>query len=396
MTITTPPTEAASGASADYVARARGLREQLRANAAQTDSDRHLADADVEAMTGAGLPSMWAPAQVGGGETSIRTVVDATRLLGQGDASAGWVTGVGNGASWLMGLLSDEARAEIWGGGGPVRGAGVLAPAGQTERTEGGVRLTGEWSYMSGVTVADWVLVTAPVNGALSPGAELGFLVMPKSDIHIDDTWFVTGMRGTASRTAVADDVFVPNHRILRFSEYSSDNYEGIYRSAVFSVLSICLVGTIVGEAEYALEFVADMAPSRSIVTTTYRAQTDSATFQAQVGKAAQLIQAARLTLEHAADAMDEIVHAGRITSELEKAQNRADCAFAVRSCWSAVDLLASAHGTSTFAQGNPLERIWRNAGVAARHAGLAVRAADEIYGRSLLGLETQSIGPTL
>lgn len=347
-------------------------------------------------MTDAGLPTMWAPARFGGGQTSIRTVVDVSRYLGQGDASAGWITGVGNGASWLMGLLSEEAKAEIWDGSGAVRGAGVLAPAGQTEPADGGVRLSGRWSYMSGVTVADWVLVTAPINGTLGPGAELGFLVLPKSDIHVDDTWFVTGMRGTASRTAVADDVFVPNHRILRFSEYSPDAYEGIYRSAIFSVLSICLVGTIVGEAEYALELVADLAPSRSIVTTTYRAQTDSATFQAQIGKAAQLIQAARLTLEHTADAMDEIVLSGRTTSEPEKAQNRADCAFAIKSCWSAVDLLASAHGTSTFAQGNPLERIWRNAGVAARHAGLAVRAADEIYGRSLLGLETQSIGPTL
>jgi len=41
-------------------------------------------------------------------------------------------------------------------------------------------------------------------------------------------------------------------------------------------------------------------------------------------------------------------------------------------------------HGSSAFADGHPLQRIWRDAGVAARHAGLVPAFGPEVYGKSL------------
>ncbi|MGM0931777.1 MAG: acyl-CoA dehydrogenase family protein [Actinomycetota bacterium] len=379
-----------------YLEQAQGLRDQLREHAAEADEKRRLNPDDVSAITDAGLTSLWAPAAYGGAETSVRTLVDATRVLGQGDAAAGWIVGVSNAATFVMSLFSEAAKQEIWADGSSVRSAGVLAPSGQSEVVSGGIRLTGRWPYMSGVTVADWTFVTAPLNGSLGPGAELGFVLVPRSDIEIDDTWFVTGMRATASATAVLEGVFVPEHRILRWSEYRPDSYSGIYRSHIYSILNICIVSTLVGEAEHALELVLDKAGSRSIVTTTYRTQTESAAFQVEVAKAAQLIESARLRLSSAAEMMDEIVAEGRPATNEQKIRNRADCSFVAQACWEALDTLASAHGTSTFSQSNPLERLWRNAAVGSRHAGLSMRVGNELLGRSLLGLDTQSVGPSL
>ncbi|MGM0931072.1 MAG: acyl-CoA dehydrogenase family protein [Actinomycetota bacterium] len=378
-----------------FVETAKELRDQLRAHASDSDSRRSLDVGDVQAMYKGGLMSLWAPAAFGGEELPFRAVVDVTRALGNGDVGAGWVAGVSNAATFLIALFPDEARREVWKDG-PIRSAGVLSPAGKSDITDGGVRLTGRWPYCSGVQFADWVAVLAPVNGTLGPEAEIGIMLLRRDEIEIEDTWFVTGMRATGSATVVLNDQFVPDHRILRMSQYRPDSYEGMYRAAIFSALSVCLVGPVVGEAEYALEIVLEKAPTRSINTTTYWAQTDSATFQAQVAEAAQLIQAARLTAENAADEMDAIARSGRLPNDREQTQNRADCAFAVRKCWEALDLLTSAHGTSTFAQSNPLERIWRNAGVTSRHAGLAVRVADELLGLSLLGLDTKKVGLTL
>ncbi|WP_349428784.1 acyl-CoA dehydrogenase family protein [Microbacterium sp. LWS13-1.2] len=385
-----------TGATDSVIANARSLRERLRAHAATADSNRQLDADDVDAMTDAGLMSLWTPRAFGGPETSFRTAVEVAIALGEGDAAAGWLAGVSNAGSFVMSLFSERAQAEVWAGGPHVRGAGVLAPAGRTEVAPGGMKLTGRWPYMSGVTTADWVFVTAPVGGSLGPGAQLGFFLVPREEIVVDDTWFVTGMRATASSTAVVNDVYVPEHRILRWSAYDASACKGIYRSHIYSVLNVGVVSTLVGELGYALELVLEKAASRPIVTTMYRSQAESAAFQVEVGRAAQIAETARLRMLAVADDMDRIVAEARLPTSEEKTKNRADCAYIAQACWDAVDTLASAHGTSTFSQSNPLERVWRNAAVASRHAGLSLRVGNEVFGRELLGIETQSIAPTL
>lgn len=391
--MTSAPETRASDTAIDH---AHSMCDQLRSHAAAADTERHLDPSDVEAITSAGLTSLLTPTRFGGGEASFRTVVETAILLGQGDAAAGWFMGVNNAAAFVFALFSEQAKAEIWAGGAGVRGAGVLAPSGHAEAREGGIELTGRWPYMSGVTVADWIFVTAPLNGSLGPGAELGFVLLPREDITVDDTWFVTGMRATASSTAVIDGVFVPEHRILRWRDYDSSVYQGIYRSHIYSVLNIAIVSTLVGEAEHALELVTGKAASRPIVTTTYRTQAESAAFQVELGRATQIIETARLRMLAVADDLDRIVAESRPANDHEKTKNRADCAYVAQACWEAVDALASAHGTSTFSQVNPLERIWRNTAVGSRHAGLSGRVGYELLGRDVLGIETQSIGPTL
>jgi hypothetical protein len=44
-------------------------------------------------------------------------------------------------------------------------------------------------------------------------------------------------------------------------------------------------------------------------------------------------------------------------------------------------------YGAAAFADAGPLQRIWRDANVAARHAGLVPAVGLEVYGKSLLGI---------
>jgi len=44
-------------------------------------------------------------------------------------------------------------------------------------------------------------------------------------------------------------------------------------------------------------------------------------------------------------------------------------------------------HGAGSFAESSPLQRIWRDANVAAGHAGLNTAIGPEVYGKSLLGV---------
>ena len=396
MTQTDERTPAArADAPENLIERATGLRDRLWENAPAADRSRAVSSEDITAITELGLTSLMTPRAFGGGETSISTLVEVTRALGRGDMSAGWVAGVVNAAAFVVALLPEQAQRDVWAENPHARCAGVLAPTGSSVAVDGGVRVTGRWPYMSGVTHADWAFVSVPIDGSLGPGAQIGFVVVPRSDFEIEDTWFVTGMRGTASNTAVLDDVFVPSHRILKLSDYNPAAYQGIYRTNFFSILSIALVGTIVGEVQSALELVIEKAPKRGIATTNYRAQTDSTSFHVQVGEASQILQSALLAVRQVAAELDgRAADPTALASAADSAKTRADLAFAASRAWKAADKLASAHGTSTFAEVNPLERIWRNAAVASRHAGLAERVGYEFYGRALLGLDPTAIGP--
>ena len=53
-----------------------------------------------------------------------------------------------------------------------------------------------------------------------------------------------------------------------------------------------------------------------------------------------------------------------------------------------AIDILLFAHGAGAFANVSPLQRIWRDSAVAARHAVTLPQISFETYGKALLGVK--------
>jgi alkylation response protein AidB-like acyl-CoA dehydrogenase len=53
-----------------------------------------------------------------------------------------------------------------------------------------------------------------------------------------------------------------------------------------------------------------------------------------------------------------------------------------------AIHILLNVHGAGSFAEPRPMQRYWRDANTAARHAGLNATVGYETYGKSLLGVE--------
>lgn len=54
--------------------------------------------------------------------------------------------------------------------------------------------------------------------------------------------------------------------------------------------------------------------------------------------------------------------------------------------------LLIDAHGAGSYADRNPLQRIWRDSCVAAHHALLTPVVGYEVYGKQLLGVDEQVV----
>ena len=375
------------------VERARALIPILERNAAATEAGRRVVEENIEAIRAAGLFKIAVPRRFGGLETDTRTFLDVSRELAKGCGSTAWVTTLLNVCSWFVGLGGAEMQEDIWGGDHEARIAGVFAPSATSQAVEGGFRVTGKWPWASGCLHADWALVGIPIVDADGAQIGQGFATIPMSEVAIEDSWYVAGMKGTGSNTMIAEDAFIPHHRIVSVPDliegHSPTPYkdEALYRSPLVPVAALVLVGPQLGLCSRALQFVLEKAPKRGISYSFYDRQIDSPSFQLAMAEAAETVDTAHLFGYRAAEVIDRAALEGRQLSYLERARLRMDVGKAVRSARDAIDTLISAHGAGSFAEVSPLQRIWRDSETASRHAVISPSISAEVYGRALLGI---------
>ncbi len=112
--------------------------------------------------------------------------------------------------------------------------------------------------------------------------------------------------------------------------------------------------------------------------------------FQLQIAGAALMIDTAHLHAYRAADDLDRATQASVYPNVLLRTRVRANTGWVLEHITKAIDLLLYAHGAGSFAEVNPLQRLWRDSAVAARHAVTLPAVNYEVYGKALLGREDQ------
>ena len=390
-----PPLSERTPTAGELVARARALRPLLAANAGQGETDRRVVEGSIRALTDAGLFKIAVPKRYGGYETSVRTMLEVSAAVAEADGGTGWVLTLVNVSHWLVGLFPQQAQDDVFGADPAALVSGVLAPTATTVKVDGGWRVTGKWFYNSGSWHATWAALGIPLTDENGGAVNQGLALLPRGDLGLEDTWFVAGMRSTGSNCLVADDVFVPEHRVMLvppaiLGEYPSENTgsEPFYRSAFVPVLALVLVGPQLGMGRAALDYVISKAAKKPVSHTFFTAQTESVGFQLQVAEAARLIDTAWLHAFRAADDIDGAAGRGEYPDFLTRARIRSDTGYVAECVTRAIDILLYAHGAGSFADVNPLQRIWRDSATAARHAVVAPQVGYEVYGKALLGVE--------
>lgn len=378
----------------ELLARARALRSLLEKNAAECERSRRIVDENLRALEDAGLLELMLPARVGGLGASMVSQLQVAAELGKGCASTAWVQTLLNVTSWAASLLSPAAQREVFEGMRPARVCGVLTPSGQAVPVPGGHRVSGKWGFASGCLHASWATLGVTFPGEHGATPEHGLACMRLSELQIEDTWHVAGMRGTGSHTLVAREVFVPYRRVLGGAAPppAADVTDAPLEVApsdrwpVVSVLALVLLGPSLGMAEAILEAVLSGLGKSGVSYTGYARKADSGPLLHELGKAALLIEAARLHALRCAQDVDAAA-LGRELSELERARLRGACGHATELLRTATDALLSAAGASCLAESNPIQRHWRDLNVATRHAFLATGPSYESYGRVMAGL---------
>ena len=386
-------TDATRGLRADLVKRAAALRPLLDGNAERTDRERGVPAESIAALGENGLLSLMQPTRYGGLQTDFRTLLEVSSEVGRACGSTAWVTSLLNANAWFVGFFPAQAQDDVWAATPDARIAGVVTPSGTGRAVEGGFRVSGRWAPASGCAHADWAVL-----GITRPDAEdtpdaVGIVLAPMSELTVEDTWFVTGMRGTASNTLVGEDLFVPAHRFHSVPDAVQGRYatpftdEALYRAPFVPVAALVLTGPQLGLAASAVDLLLEKAPRRGLTLTSYASQAGAPTIQLAAANAASLADSARLYAYRAAADIDQAALAGVFPGYDARARMRMDAGMAAVHAREAVRIVCSAQGASSFSESNPLQRIWRDIETGSRHAVLNPEVAAEIYGKSLFGI---------
>ena len=379
----------------ELVARARELKPLLSKNGPLGETDRRVIEESIEAAHTAGFFKICTPKRYGGWEMNTRAMLDVSSAVAEADGGTAWVVNLNNICCWLASLFPVKAQDEIFGPDPDVRISGVLNPTATTTKVDGGYRVTGQWHYNSGGWHSQWAVLGMPIVNEAGEPIDQGLAMIPMAELELVDTWFVAGMKSSGSISLKANDVFVPSHRVLSVPRAIEGDYptemrsqEAFYRSPFIPILAIILVGPILGLGRAALEFVRQKANSRTIAYTFFEKQSASVAFQLQVAEAAMMIDTAHFHAYRAADDVDTAAVRGVYPDMLTRARVRADTGYVVEKITQAIDKLLFAHGSGGFAEASPLQRIWRDAAVASRHAVVLPPIGYELLGKALLGVE--------
>lgn len=354
----------------------------------EIEAARRLPPAAVRALTQARIFKLLVPRIYGGAEVSLATYVASIEDIARADGSAGWIAMVGSASGLMCGFLRDDVARAIYGPE-DVLTCGVFAPLGRAGPVEGGFRVTGRWPFASGCQDATWCMGGTLVEGDLLPSGapNVRSLLFRASDIHILDTWNVSGLRGTGSHDFEVKDVFVPTEH--SFSLFTDRHTLTAYQAAFFGVLAAGVAAVALGIGRAAIDtFVALAKTKRPLGAQKSIAQRESV--QLTVARAEAKLRAARAFLFDTLESLThDITTRGQASLEQRALLRLAACHAASESA-AAVDLVYEAAGASAIYATSPLQRHFRDVHTATQH--LMVNAGTStLAGRLLLGVPTDT-----
>jgi indole-3-acetate monooxygenase len=343
----------------------------------QIDDDRRLPEELVAVLGESGLLRAGAPAEVRGLELPPGVALRCAEAVARGNASAGWCVSIAITSSLLVAYLPASSRDALFGNGRGVA-AGVWAPRGTARTVEGGVVVSGRWSFCSGITHADMMFAGCLVDDQRVPSV----VALPKEDLQILDTWHTLGLRGTGSHDSVADEVFVPSDRV--FSLFDGPVVDRpLYRFPVFGFFALSIGAAALGNARGAIDDLTELACAKKGLGST-RTLAERPATQAAVATAESALEAARALYYQGIETAWHASQGGEGVSVEARNRLRLAATHAVRTSADVVrDMYDLAGGTAIY-DSSPLQRRFRDAYTATAHFQVN-EASRELPGRILL-----------
>jgi acyl-CoA dehydrogenase-like protein len=146
----------------DQLPAARALRRTIRATRQQSEEGHRLAPQVVEGLIAGGLFRLSVPASLGGPETELGIALQIYEELAWADASVAWIVWNNQFVGLASRYSSEAVRIEIFSDQRAIF-ANSTRPSGRAVMADGGFKVSGRWSLVSGCELADWIPVTCVV-----------------------------------------------------------------------------------------------------------------------------------------------------------------------------------------------------------------------------------------
>ncbi|GAB3016151.1 acyl-CoA dehydrogenase [Mycobacterium bourgelatii] len=368
---------------------------RLAERAPEAERLRRLPDDTVAEVRAGDLLKLLLPKRFGGLEASFPDVLMPIQRMAYGCASSSWTIGFFVLHNWFLSLFEEEAQTEVFASG-PVLAPAPLAPTGAGERVPGGYNVTGRWAWATGVMHADWIMVCALCGS----GADMfpGLMVLPAGVATVEDTWHTAGMRGTGSNDVILNNVFVPEHRIVKLTDISAGTAPGakvhdaaLYRWPVITALAFTAAMPILGSASLVANAFAERLQTRVLAYSGTRQKEQPAT-QIRLADARVRLNALQSLLADTVGTIDSTVASGDCVDRKTRAIARATAAHIVHESQSVINNLMQAAGASANFLSNPLQRARRDVEMGSGHVIFDPDTARELAGALEVGMEISPI----
>lgn len=363
---------------------ARGMRDLVEAQAAESEELRTMSPAIVAEMWGSGLMSAFNPVEAGGVEPSFGEMIETWIEMASQDGSFGWI-GIANLPSTFAAAayLPDDGFAEVFtANDNHVTMGGQFFPNGQGAVVDGGYRVSGSWSFGSGTGHAEYVcagffpLDDGQPRMAADGLPEMQVAVIPRAQIVFKDGWHVQGLKGTGSYDYSVEDVFVPTHRT--FPLFSRTPNRGSSPATRMGLMPV----TAAGHAAWALGVAKSMLDDVQALAATKFRMSDMAslasrpTFQKNLAHHVSAWRAARLLILDAFSTAESVVADGQELTPMLRADMRAAAVYATDVARQCAEWAHLAAGTTAIREGSRLERGFRDIYTGTQHAFISEKVA--------------------
>jgi 3-hydroxy-9,10-secoandrosta-1,3,5(10)-triene-9,17-dione monooxygenase len=376
------------------VADAAALKPDLGKRRAAVTEQRSVHVDTIRDFQQAGFFDVLKPAAFGGMQLSPKHFYDVVREIASACPSSGWVLSVVGVHNWQLALLPLQAQQDVWGSNNRTLISSSYNPTGSVTRDGDHFRISGRWFFSSGCDHCDWVFLGGfipPKNEGDMP--QLCSFLLPRSDYTIVDDWFVSGLKGTGSKSIVVDNALVPAHRVHSFFDGFAGTSPGvavnrhpIYRLPFGQVFIRAVSTPAIGACAGALEAFNDMNRVRI-----NSAGSKAAELPATITAGARAFYAIENAVEKLHQCFDEQLACIERQEPIpinRRAWFRYASSRAVQDCVVATQqLLANAGGKAVFAD-NTLNQFLQDLVAIGQHAMNELDKPERNYGRLLLGFD--------
>lgn len=387
-----------------------GLVGAVRDRAATAEAQRHVPATTIVELRDAGLFRTFVPKKFRGDERNPAELYEAVVELARSCTSTAWVASLLAVHNFLIALLDGAAQEEMFAGGPDVLLSSSVAPMGVATRVDGGFRLTGKWSFASGIDHAQWIMLGASIKNepvpppppaassfpGLAVQGQLFFL--PAADFTIHDDWHVAGLRGTGSKSLTVADAFVPSRRVLSLASAFDGTAPGfaihtsrLYRVPWPTIFNSAFPPVALGTALAMLDGFRSYIGSRvnSFSGKGYRTNPGSLV---RLAKAAAHVDTARALYRRDVAAIERCA-AGAAFPAGTTERIIYDATWIIHACSGAIDLLYRGSGGRAIYESSPLQRHVRDINAITQHVIADLDFYGEAYGRVLLENADYSFG---